>query len=126
MLFRSGYYEFFQGVQDLGSRGIATVDWFQRLTGVGLQNILARFTRFVSAGTMAWVLLGAFFFCLAKPRGQRKGDLLFLTPLLFSWLTLMISTPIAHSYRYVLMLPIALPLLCLLFVYDRPLRPKTT
>lgn len=121
-----GYYEFFQGVQDLGSRGIATVDWFQRLTGVGLQNILARFTRFVSAGTMAWVLLGAFFFCLAKPRGQRKGDLLFLTPLLFSWLTLMISTPIAHSYRYVLMLPIALPLLCLLFVYDRPLCPKTT
>ena len=121
-----GYYEFFQGVQDLFSRGIANVDWFQRWTGFGVQNILARFTRFVSAGTMAWVLLAAFFFCLGKPKGRRKGDLLLLTPLLFSWLTLMVSTPIAHSYRYVLMLPIALPLLVLLFVYDRPGGAKTT
>lgn len=121
-----GYYEFYQGVDDSYGRGIATVDWFQRLTGVSLQPLLAVFTRFVSAGTMAWVLLAAFFFCLGKPKGRRKGDLLLLTPLLFSWLTLMVSTPIAHSYRYVLMLPIALPLLCLLFVYDRPLCPKTT
>lgn len=113
------YQDYFVGVQDSQNRGIVAVDWFERLTGHGVAKYLEYGTRFVTSGTMVWIMLGAFFFCLAKPKGRRKADLLMLTPLLFSWLCLMIATPIAQSYRYILMLPIALPLLCLVFVYDR-------
>ena len=113
------YYEYFVGVQDLYGRGIVSVDWFREWTGLDVAGILQNHTRFVSCGTMVWVMLGVFFFCLAKPRGRRRADLLLLTPLLFSWLSLMLAVPIAHSYRYALMLPVALPLLCLLPLYDR-------
>lgn len=119
------YHEYYTGVDDLYNRGIRTVDWFEQLTGHGMQNLLGSLTRFVSSGTMVWIFLACFFFCLAKPRGRRRADLLMLTPFLFSWLTLMISTPISQSYRYILMLPLALPLFCIMFVYDRQLPDKT-
>lgn len=119
------YYDYFVGIQDLYGYGITGVDWFQTWFGHGLSGVLEQTTRFVSSGTMVWVLLGAFFFCLCKPKGRRRGDLLLLTPLLFSWLSLMVAVPIAQSYRYILMLPLALPVLCLLFVYDRPDDGKT-
>lgn len=119
------YYDYFVGIQDLYGYGITGVDWFQTWFGHGLSGMLEQTTRFVSSGTMVWVMLGAFFFCLCKPKGRRKGDLLLLTPLLFSWLSLMVAVPIAQSYRYILMLPLALPVLCLLFVYERPAAPET-
>ena len=121
---RGWYYEYYTGVDDVFDRGIRSVDWFAQLTGHGVQDILESFTRFVSSGTMVWVFLACFFFCLAKPKGRRKADLLMLTPFLFSWLTLMISTPIAQSYRYLLMLPLALPLFCVTFVHDRQLSDR--
>ena len=120
------YYEYFHGIVDLFGHGITGVDWFARLTGHGMQDVLASFTRFVTSGTMVWFMLGSFFFCLAKPRGRRKADLLMLTPLLFSWLCLMLAVPIAHSYRYILMLPVGLPLLGLVLVYDRPAGDENT
>ena len=119
------YYDYFVGIQDLYGYGITGVDWFQTWFGHGLSGMLEQTTRFVSSGTMVWVMLGAFFFCLCKPKGRRKGDLLLLTPLLFSWLSLMVAVPIAQSYRYILMLSLALPVLCLLFVYERPAAPET-
>lgn len=119
------YYDYFVGIQDLYGYGITGVDWFQTWFGHGLSGALEQTARFVSSGTMVWVLLGAFFFCLCKPKGRRRGDLLLLTPLLFSWLSLMLAAPIAQSYRYILMLPLALPVLCLLFVYDRPATAET-
>lgn len=119
------YYDYFVGIQDLYGYGITGVDWFQTWFGHGLSGMLEQTTRFVSSGTMVWVMLGAFFFCLCKPKGRRKGDLLLLTPLLFSWLSLLVAVPIAQSYRYILMLPLALPVLCLLFVYERPAAPET-
>lgn len=119
------YYDYFVGIQDMYGHGITGVDWFEAWTGHGLAGALQETTRFISSGTMVWVMLGAFFFCLCKPKGKRKGDLLLLTPLVFSWLSLMVAVPIAQSYRYILMLPVALPLLCLLFVYDRPAEGKT-
>ena len=119
------YYDYFVGIQDMYGHGITGVDWFRTWFGHGLSGALEQTTRFVSSGTMVWVMLGAFFFCLCKPRGRRKGELLLLTPLLFSWLSLMVAVPIAQSYRYILMLPLALPVLCLLFVYDRPAEGKT-
>lgn len=120
------YYEYFVGVQDLHGRGVVSVDWFRQWTGIDVAGILLNSTRFVSCGTMVWIMLGVFCFCLAKPRGRRRADLLLLTPLLFSWLSLMLAVPIAHSYRYALMLPIALPLLCLLPLYDRGTALETT
>lgn len=120
------YYEYFVGVQDLYGRGIVSVDWFRQCTGLDVAGVLQNVPRFVSCGTMVWVLLGVFFFCLAKPKGRRKADLLLLTPLLFCWLSLMLAVPIAHSYRYALALPIALPLLCLLPLYDRPIGDENT
>ena len=116
---KGGYYEFFTGVDDIYSHGIHTVDWFEQWTGHGLMPVLSGLTRFVSSGTMVWIFLGGFFFCLAKPLGRRKNELLMLTPFLFCWLTLMISVPISHSYRYIFMLPLALPLFCLVFVRER-------
>lgn len=125
-VWNGSYQDYFVGTQDIHDRGIVAVDWIERLTGLEAASYLEYGTGFITSGTMVWIMLGVFFFCLAKPKGRRKADLLMLTPLLLCWLSLMLAVPIAHSYRYALALPIALPLLCLLPVYDRPAGDENT
>ena len=45
---------------------------------------------------------------------KRRRRMLVLSPFLASWAVIMVAAPIAYSYRYILMLAIGLPILCLL------------
>lgn len=110
---RGLYFDFWVGVLDFHHRGYRNTDYFRRLTGDGIKPILNRNMRFVSSGTMVWLLLFACTAILCRRDGRAKR-LLPLVPLIAGWAAIMISTPMAFFYRYVVFLPMALPLVAVL------------
>lgn len=112
-VFQGSYTDYWIGVQDVAGRGWHSTDWIETLTGRSLSQLLQRSTRFVPSGTMVWVMFLAFALVLAQGQG-RRASLLVLAPFAASWLVLMLAMPIAYAYRYILMLAVGLPLLCLL------------
>ena len=122
-VFQGSYTDYWIGVQDVAGRGWHSTDWIETLTGRSLSQLLQRSTRFVPSGTMVWVLFLVFALVLAQGQG-RRARLLVLAPFAASWLVLMLAMPIAYAYRYILMLAVGLPLLCLLPFAGQTLREK--
>lgn len=122
-VFQGSYTDYWIGVQDVAGRGWHSTDWIETLTGRSLSQLLQRSTRFVPSGTMVWVMFLVFALVLAQGQG-RRARLLVLAPFAASWLVLMLAMPIAYAYRYILMLAVGLPLLCLLPFAGQTLREK--
>ena len=122
-VFQGSYTDYWIGVQDVAGRGWHSTDWIETLTGRSLSQLLQRSTRFVPSGTMVWVMFLVFALVLAQGQG-RRARLLVLAPFAASWLVLMLAMPIAYAYRYILMLAVGLPLLCLLPFAGQMLREK--
>ena len=110
---RGLYFDYWVGIQDLHHRGYRNIDYVRRLTGDSIKPILNGNMRFISSGTMVWLLLfvSAAILC---GRDRRAERLLPLVPLLAGWAAIMISTPMAFFYRYVVFLPMALPIIAVL------------
>ena len=122
-VFQGSYTDYWIGVQDVADRGWHSTDWIETLTGRSLSQLLQRSTRFVPSGTMVWVMFLVLALVLAQGQG-RRARLLVLAPFAASWLVLMLAMPIAYTYRYILMLAVGLPLLCLLPFAGQTLREK--
>lgn len=122
-VFQGSYTDYWIGVQDVAGRGWHSTDWIETLAGRSLSQLLQRSTRFVPSGTMVWVMFLVFALVLAQGQG-RRARLLVLAPFAASWLVLMLAMPIAYAYRYILMLAVGLPLLCLLPFAGQTLREK--
>ena len=104
------YLDYWFGIQDLAGRGYHRTDLVKKLTGKDLSPYLQRCAGFISSGTMVWLLMLTLALLLAEKKTGR-ARLVPLVPLFVCWLVIMLSVPIAYSYRYVLMLPMALPLI---------------
>ena len=63
--------------------------------------------KYISGAIMVWLLLFTLFECLSKK--NYKG-LIPLVPTLGIWMTIMLATPIANSFRYVYALFLCIPL----------------
>ena len=122
-VFQGSYTDYWIGVQDVAGRGWHSTDWIETLTGRSLSQLLQRSTRFVPSGTMVWVMFLVLALVLAQGQG-RRARLLVLAPFAASWLVLMLAMPIAYAYRYILMMAVGLPLLCLLPFAGQTLREK--
>lgn len=109
--FLGNYNDYWIGVQDVADRGWHLSDWIYFLIGYSPAQTLQRNTRFVASGTAVWLMILAAVLILAQGRDRR---LLILAPFAASWAVLMLAVPIAYSYRYIFMLAVGLPLVCVL------------
>ncbi len=107
---RGLFYDYWVGIQDLHYRRYSNDDYILRLTGYDLKPILKANMRFVSSGTMVWILFFAGLATLCRQTG-RAMRLLPLLPLLAGWAAIMVATPMAFFYRYVVFIPMALPII---------------
>lgn len=110
---RGLYFDYWVGIADFHYRGYRNNDYFRWLTGDSIKPILNGNMRFISSGTMVWLLLFVCTAILCRRDGRAKR-LLPLVPLLAGWAAIMISTPMAFFYRYVVFLPMALPIIAVL------------
>lgn len=81
-------------------------DYIQQLTNKSIRNILTPHLFISSAIFLVITLLG---FIITLYRKKYK-NLLIYCPLIATWITIMIATPLAFSLRYVYILVLALPL----------------
>lgn len=97
-------------------------DLFQAMTGTSLMDEILSKRNFFGSGTLLWaVLLGAF---LAYSRRKELSLVLFI-PGIMVFLTLLASTPVAMSLRYVLIFAYGLPVyLCAAFLRNAPEKKK--
>ena len=109
--FLGNYNDYWIGVQDVADRGWHLSDWIYFLIGYSPAQTLQRNTRFVASGTAVWLMILAAVLILAQGRDRR---LLILAPFAASWAVLMLAVPIAYSYRYIFMLAVGFPLVCVL------------
>lgn len=84
-------------------------DYIERFTGLDFSFLKTR-TGHISSGSLFWIMLLTMFFYL---KSTKKYFALSLLPLLLTWGTFMIATPVAFSFRYMLSFVYALPL----FIY---------
>ena len=118
------FLDYWVGIQDLKMRGYMPNDLFSRHVGYGVKPILDQNMRFISSGTMVWILLLACTAILTRRTGRTRR-LLPLLPLVAGWALIMISTPQAYFYRYIVFLPMALPVIAVLpFGLDKEEQPK--
>ncbi len=110
--FLGNYNDYWIGVQDVADRGWHLSDWIYFLIGYSPAQTLQRNTRFVASGTAVWLMILAAVLILAQGRDRRR--LLILAPFAASWAVLMLAVPIAYSYRYIFMLAVGFPLVCVL------------
>lgn len=74
---------------------------------------------FLREGVCFWLML--FSMVLARCRGWKWKNLLsFYLPQLLTWMTIMVSTPINNSFRYVLFYAYALPVYLLFLTHNKP------
>lgn len=111
---QGNYYDYYTGIDDIYGVGWRQSDWIDVFTGHSLLQPLSARCRFISSGTMVWLMLLCLALILGQGKETRGRRLLVLSPLLICWLVVMLAVPIAYSYRYVLMLPLALPLFLVL------------
>ncbi len=105
---RGHYLDYWFGIQDIHNRGFHKTDLFLDFTGVSAEQMLERNVRFISSGTMIWVLFLSSVLVLCRRRSASLS-LLPLSPLLTGWAILMVSTPMAYDYRYIVFLAFAWP-----------------
>lgn len=107
------YYDYFVGIQDIFYHGWQDRDLFEAITGTSIKNFLDMRMEFIPSGTMVWIMLFSLTAVLSQKTNRRKR-LMVLTPLIASWGIIMLATPIAYAYRYIVMLPIAFPIICII------------
>ena len=103
-------------------QGITPVDLIDELTGFSIYyRLLPKF--YISAALFGWIML----FCFVLILLRKKCYLLLpFVPMLTLWATIMVSTPISYSLRYVFVFVIFMPLAFLLaFLYRYQLKPDT-
>ena len=83
-------------------------DLLFRFTGLDLSRLKARTGRFCN-GTLFWTMILTMYFVM---NSTKKSNAICLLPMLLTWGTFMIATPVAFSLRYMLAFVYALPLFC--------------
>ena len=104
------YKDYWTGIQDRAGRGYMRRDLIRRATCYDASTLLEENMRFISSGSMVWLLFLVLALILSRRSGRSKR-LLPLVPLVAGWCVIMVATPIAYAYRYVVFLPMALPIL---------------
>ena len=83
-------------------------DLLFRFTGLDLSRLKARTGRFCN-GTLFWTMILTMYLVA---NSSKKNNAMCLLPMLLTWGTFMIATPVAFSLRYMLAFVYALPLFC--------------
>lgn len=94
-------------------KSIASVDYFYQMSGMSLKNRIGTLLPIHGA-----VYVFCMFYCLYLLVANRDyKKIILLLPALLNWLTIIVATPIAGSFRYInitlLILPIEIMLVCL-------------
>jgi hypothetical protein len=110
---RGKFADYWTGIQDLAGRGYMRRDLIRRATCYDTSKLLERNMRFISSGSMVWLLFLALALILSR-RSGRSRRLLPLLPLVAGWSVIMVATPLAYAHRYVIFLPMSFPVLCAL------------
>jgi hypothetical protein len=101
------YYDYFVGIQDILNDGYVNRDLFCELTGKSINNELLSMIKFIPSGTIVWIMWYSFTSVLAQK--EKRRQLIVFVPMAVCWAVVMLACPIAYSYRYILMIAIALP-----------------
>lgn len=112
-VFQGNYWDYWIGIQDLHNRGYQATDLFQGITGISIKELLLGRMQFISSGTMVWLLLFSGV-AVACQDSYKRERMLVMLPLIASWGIIMIASPIAYAYRYIVMIPMAFPVIFLL------------
>jgi hypothetical protein len=70
--------------------------------------------KFIRGGVCLWVMIFSFVLCIFKTNNRKKC--LCYLPIVFLWITIMMATPVSHSFRYVLIFAYAMPLFLMLLL----------
>ena len=105
---RGNYYDYFTGIQDLYGQGYESRDLMAEAVGFSLKDGMNGRREFVPSGTAVWMMLLCLALVLCRKEGRKK-KLAVLLPFLMIWAGVLVSAPIAYSYRYVQMAAIGLP-----------------
>ncbi len=87
-----------------------------------IEPLLTKATVTLNEGSLFWIF--TVIVCVLMYRHGSK-TLLIASPILGAWLTVMISTPIAYQFRYILYIPMALPLMFGILLLDKPQSLRT-
>lgn len=109
-VFYGNYWDYWIGVEDIFNRGYVNHNLIKEATGISVEKLLLNRMEFIPSGTMVWIMLFALMSVLCE-ESHRKKKLLILTPLIASWAIIMIAAPIAFAYRYIVMIPMAFPII---------------
>ena len=80
-------------------------DYFNLSTGMYLSDIVGP-RWYISAGLLAWIVHGTM---IILKKSNKKEKMLVVLPTLVLWLTIMVATPLAFSFRYALALLMCVP-----------------
>ena len=108
-VFLGGYLDYWIGIQDLFDAGYVNRDFIEEITGVSVKEDLISMIKFIPSGTIVWIMW--FSFTAIFNQSEKKKRLMLFLPLIVSWLVVMLATPIAYYYRYIFMIPTALPII---------------
>lgn len=111
-VFLGNYHDYWIGIQDVMDRGWHITDWPDVFLGHSFAQLLGERTEYVPSGTAVWLMLLSA--ALLMGQGKSRRRMLVLAPFLASWAVIMVAAPIAYAYRYILMIAIGLPILCVL------------
>ncbi len=81
-------------------------DYFDYYLNISFRNLVEP-KNYISAAVWVWMMLATIFICLAK---RNYKGLIAVMPALGLWLSIMIATPVAFSFRYVYALFLSVPL----------------
>ncbi len=90
-------------------------DYFNMYTNKYLSDIVGP-RWYISAGALAWIMLLAFIFVLKRTKNNGDGGIIYrnyllpLVPGLALWITLLLATPLAFSFRYAFPLLLCQPI----------------
>ena len=85
--------------------GLQQVDLFEKVSGFSLKKVLEPKV-YVSSASFVWIAFFSFALVLQK---KKYTSLLYFLPCLFLWLSIMMTTPIAFSLRYVYIFVLFVP-----------------
>lgn len=94
-----------QGIEN--EYNIHRVDLIQKYTGKSIEKYFKEPT-YIGSGTLFWIMLFVIAILIAQ---KNTKYIISLLPGILTWITIMISTPVAFSLRYVFVLVYALPVM---------------
>lgn len=91
------------------------------IVSVSFKEIVGYFMQknvfYLGAGTCAWIMVASLLTCLFR---KQYGKCLVFLPVLLSWFTLLLATPIAFAFRYAFAFALCMPLVIALpFLQER-------